>query len=149
GGNQPSTVPESCLIKLDRRWINGESVESVYAELQGAIDALRIKDPHFEAELSRDMTNLFTMEHGPVCIDPVHPVVQALCNALTLLTGETPEKAAFPGWTDASLLGNFGHIPTLIAGPGDIACAHSEREQVTIAQLELAAQAYALLCLTF
>jgi acetylornithine deacetylase/succinyl-diaminopimelate desuccinylase family protein len=149
GGDQPSTVPETCLIKLDRRWIDGESVDGVYAELQGEIDALHAEDPRFEATLSRNLSNLYTMEHGPVCIPADHPVVAALSAALTALTGEAPEKAAFPGWTDASLLGNFGRIPTVIAGPGDIACAHSARECVAIDELCLAARAYARLCLTY
>jgi len=149
GGNQPSTVPESCLIKLDRRWIQGESVASVYAEMQSVMDTLKAEDPHFEATLSRDLSNLYTMEHGPVCIELEHAVVRALGEALTKLTGQMPETGAFPGWTDASLLGNFGGIPTLIAGPGDIACAHSEQECVSLAQLKLAAKAYALTALTF
>lgn len=149
GGNQPSTVAESCLIKLDRRWIWGESVESIYAEIQDLIDELHAENPSFSAELKRDMVNMNILEHGPCRIDPNHPVVRSAEDAILRYTGTKPPTEPFPGWTDASLLSNFGFTPTLIFGPGDIGCAHSERERVSLDELIQAAAVYADIAMNY
>ena len=51
GGDQPSTVPGSCTLEIDRRWIPGESLEQVYQELWDIILDLQQHDPRFKAEI--------------------------------------------------------------------------------------------------
>ena len=68
-----------------------------------------------------------------------------LNDALSQLGITEPSLGAFGGWTDASLIGNFAHIPTLIFGPGDLSVAHSRCEYVPVEELRLGTLAYALL----
>ena len=73
------------------------------------------------------------------------PLVTELAAVLERLQGKPPKIAAFGGWTDASLISNYGKIPTLVFGPGDLAVAHSPWEKVLVEELRLATLAYALL----
>lgn len=149
GGHQPSTVPDNCLIKIDRRWLPEEGVEMVYNEYQSIIDELSEEDKDFKARIYRDDSNMNEMEHGPVYIDREHILVKKLENYIKQVTGEKPEVNAFPGWTDASLISNFGGIPTVIFAPGDISCAHSERECIDIDDLYNAVLIYGLMAINY
>jgi len=72
------------------------------------------------------------------------PLVTELEGVLKGLQVE-PKISAFGGWTDASLISNFAHIPTLVFGPGDISVAHSPVEFVPVNELRTSTLAYALL----
>lgn len=86
-----------------------------------------------------------TMDHMPVDIQLDDPLVTNLQSVLRQLGIQEPRIAAFGGWTDASLIGNFGHIPVLNFGPGELSVAHSRNEYVPVEDLRLATLAYALL----
>ena len=47
-------------------------------------------------------------------------------------------------WADSGLLYGIAGIPTLLFGPGDIECAHSDYESIDISQLIPAVIVYAL-----
>lgn len=93
-------------------------------------------------------SNMATMDHMPVEIPVDDPLVTDLKDALTELGVLEPRLSAFGGWTDASLIGNFAHIPTLIFGPGDLSVAHSRCEYVPVEELRTGTLAYALLAAT-
>jgi acetylornithine deacetylase/succinyl-diaminopimelate desuccinylase-like protein len=89
--------------------------------------------------------NMATMDHGGLEIALDHPLVTSLQAVLDTLTGQPAPVGAFGGWTDGALLSNFGHIPAVIFGPGDLGVAHSRVEFVPVEELRLATLAYALL----
>jgi len=86
GGSQPSTVADSCSIQIDRRYIPGESVESVFNELQEIIDEIKHEDPQFDAELIRMENNFLTLDHVYLMTPPDDHVVIATKNALKKLS---------------------------------------------------------------
>ncbi len=145
GGTQPSTVADRCILQIDRRWIPSERLESVLGEYEDILASLSGEDPSFSSSMTRMESNMATMDHYPMEIAVDDPLVTGLSRALRSLTGAEPRIAAFGGWTDASLISNFGHIPTLVFGPGDLAVAHSRNEHVPVEELRLATLAYALL----
>ncbi len=63
--------------------------------------------------------------------------------------GQQVETGDFPAWTDGALLAEFGGIPTVILGPGDLQLAHSPREAIEVEQVLEAARLYALTALDF
>jgi acetylornithine deacetylase/succinyl-diaminopimelate desuccinylase-like protein len=63
--------------------------------------------------------------------------------------GRDEAAVAFPAWTDAALLAEFGGIPSLVLGPGDLSLAHSPGERVPLAEVEEAARIYAATALAF
>lgn len=135
GGSQPSTVADWCSIKIDRRYIPRESVESVFKELEEIVMELKKEDPDFDAEIIRMDNNFLTLDHLYLMTPPEDPIVIATKNALSHVINHEPQITRRRGWTDAALLSNFGNIPTVITGPGDIAYSHTKDERVSIKHL--------------
>jgi acetylornithine deacetylase/succinyl-diaminopimelate desuccinylase len=72
-------------------------------------------------------------------------LVVELKDVLSQLLNKPPSISAFGGWTDASLISNFAHIPTVVFGPGDLSVAHSPCEYIPVEELRLGTMAYAML----
>jgi len=145
GGTQPSMVADRCVLQVDRRRLPAETLEQVWSEYQRILDALAAEDPDFRCQMSRMAENMATMDHGGLEIDLDHPLVTSLRAVIEALTGQPARIGAFGGWTDGALLSNFGQIPAVVFGPGDLGVAHSRAEFVPIEELRLATLAYAML----
>lgn len=145
GGTQPSMVADRCVLQVDRRRLPAETLEQVWGEYQRILDALAAEDPDFRCQMSRMAENMATMDHGGLEIDLDHPLVTSLRAVIEALTGQPARIGAFGGWTDGALLSNFGHIPAVVFGPGDLGVAHSRAEFVPVEELRLATLAYAML----
>ncbi|HEX4954929.1 MAG TPA: M20/M25/M40 family metallo-hydrolase [Thermoanaerobaculia bacterium] len=149
GGDQPSTVAATAVVTLDRRLVPGESFGSVTAELLELLAEVERGLPGLTTRLRRVPGGMATLDHGPLETAPDHPLASAAARARQQVCGEAGEFTAFPAWTDGALLANFGGIPSLILGPGDLSLAHSPRESVPVAELVEAALLYAALALDF
>lgn len=145
GGTQPSMVADRCVLQVDRRRLPSETLEQVWGEYQQILDALAAEDPDFNCQMSRMVENMATMDHGGLEIDLDHPLVTSLQAVLETLTSQPARIGAFGGWTDGALLSNFGHMPAVVFGPGDLGVAHSRAEFVPVEELRLATLAYAML----
>lgn len=145
GGTQPSSVADRCVLQVDRRWIPAERLERVLGEYEDIMKSLADEDPSFRCRMSRMESNMATMDHYPMEIPLDDVLVSGLRSVLAGLLPSEPRIAAFGGWTDASLISNFGKTPTVVFGPGDLSVAHSRREFVPVEELRLATLAYALL----
>lgn len=145
GGTQPSSVADSCIVQIDRRWIPMEKLERVLGEYQDILDELSAEDPTFKCSWKRMESNMATLDHYPMEIATDDCLVVDLKAVLAGLLPNPPVISAFGGWTDASLISNFAHIPTVVFGPGDLSVAHSRCEYVPLEELRLGTLAYALL----
>ncbi|MCF7935751.1 MAG: M20 family metallopeptidase [Synergistales bacterium] len=143
GGDQPSSVAGRCHVQIDRRPTPGETLEQVLGDFRELLDQLAAEDPEFSATLRRNPDNMATMDHLPVFVKEDSPLVVHLKEAILETTGAAAEISVVPGWTDASLLQNFGGIPALNLGPGSIKNAHTEWEFVPVAELVQAMHIYA------
>jgi len=135
GGTQPSTVADWCSLRIDRRYIPGESVQTVLAEFQGVIDRLKAEDPDFDATIERMPNNMLTLDHVYLSTPAEAPIALAVKAALARRIGREPEMTRRRGWTDAALLSAYAGIPTIVTGPGDIKYSHTADERVPVAQL--------------
>ncbi len=144
GGDQPSSVAGHCVLQIDRRYTPKESLERVLMDFREIFDRLAAEDPDFRAELRRNPENMATMDHLPVYVESNHPLVQALLGASEKVTGHRAPCLPKTGWTDASLLANYGNIPAVNFGPGSTAQAHTEKEYVPISHLKPATLVYAM-----
>jgi acetylornithine deacetylase/succinyl-diaminopimelate desuccinylase len=142
GGNQPSTVADECCIKIDRRYIPGETVASVIKEYQDIIDSMRSEDPEFEAEIIRMPNNMLTMDHLYLMTNQNDPIVFSVKESIKEVIRREPEITRKRGWTDAALLSNYGNIPTVIFGPGKISASHTKDEGIEVSQLIDAVEIY-------
>lgn len=149
GGDQPSTVAAHCQIKLDRRWVNTETIDQVFEDLEILLKKIRSARPGLKTKVFRVPDSMATMLHGPVTIEPEHPVVQAAQNALREHDLPAESLGVFPAWTDAALISREAKIPSIIWGPGELNYAHSPEENIRLEDVILAKNLYASAALSF
>ena len=142
GGQQPSIVADACRVQVDRRWVANETIEQVFDGLEELLAKVRAARPGLKTELVRMPEGMATMLHGPLVIDPGHPLVLAVRGALAD-AGRDSAPTVFPAWTDGALISRESGIPTLIWGPGELKLAHSAEESVPVEDIFLAARLYA------
>lgn len=143
GGQQPSMVAAECRVQVDRRWVTTETIEQVFDELEALLADVRAGRPGLRTELARMPGGMATMLHGPLVIDPGHPLVEAARGAFADAGAADPGTTVFPAWTDGALLWRESGIPTIIWGPGELRLAHSAEESVPVGDVLLAARLYA------
>jgi succinyl-diaminopimelate desuccinylase len=142
GGIEPAIVPDRCDLTLDARLVPGQSSADLWADVQSVIDRLR-------AELSSFRCDVDVVERRePWELDAGHPLTRAIVAGVRAATERDPALIAFPGTTDASYMAPDG-LPCVICGPGDLTRAHREDERVDVAELGVAARAYARTALEF
>lgn len=110
GGSNLSTYPSRCIVQLERRTVPGESKETVEKEMEIIIQAVREKDPKFQA--SADV--FFTRPPFEVPVE--EPVVRAVSEAVGETLGREAEYIGSHPWLDSAILSGAG-IPTVIFGP--------------------------------
>jgi succinyl-diaminopimelate desuccinylase len=142
GGQQPSMVPAECRVQVDRRWVSTETIDEVFDGLEALLAKVRAARPGLRTELARMPEGMATMLHGPLVIEPGHPLVLAARQALAE-AGRDDTTTVFRAWTDGALLSREASIPTVIWGPGELKLAHSEEESVAVDEVLLAARLYA------
>jgi acetylornithine deacetylase len=131
GGVGWSTYPEQCVLRVERRTLPGETTESVLAETEQLLAAVRSNEPALSVTVRVDTAQ------GPSDV-PVHaPLVQRLSAAYSAVRGAQPAVEGLSAWTDAALLNDAG-IPAVCFGPGDIALAHAATEFVPLSEIDAA-----------
>jgi acetylornithine deacetylase/succinyl-diaminopimelate desuccinylase len=143
GGQQPSMVAAECRLQLDRRWVATETVDQVFDGIEALLAKVRAARPGLTTRLARMPGGMATMVHGPLVIDPGHPLVRAALGALEDAGVRDAGPTVFPAWTDGALISREAGVPTLVWGPGELALAHSAEESVPVADILLAARLYA------
>jgi acetylornithine deacetylase len=110
GGQELSSYPALCRLGIERRTLPGEDPDAIEAELRGILEKIGRADPTFSATLRR----VFTRD--PLEVPWGEPIVEALKNAASAVTGATPELAGMGAWMDSALLSAAG-IPAVVFGP--------------------------------
>jgi len=149
GGDQPSTVAAHCEVKLDRRWVNTETIEQVFEDFETLLQKVRSDRPGLKTRVSRVPESMATMLHGPLTIDPRHPVVLAAQSALRDFQQPAEQLGVFPAWTDAALISREAKIPSIVWGPGELNFAHSPEENIKLDDVLLAMKLYSKAALYF
>lgn len=124
GGEEVSSYPARCVIRLERRTIPGETPDSTQAELQAIIDRIAASDPAFSATVSRGLAR------PPFEIGRDEPVVTALRQAASARMGASPAWRGEPFWTDCAILQQAG-IPCVMFGV-DGTGAHAATEWASV-----------------
>lgn len=136
GGTQPSSVADSCIIQIDRRYLPEENVGSVIMEYQDLIDDLKAEDPEFKAEIIRMDSNLMEeFDHAPLIAQPDSLIAKTVYNVLKEFNNKEPNIEKRRGWTDAGVLSTYGKIPTVVTGPGDLKYSHAKDEKIPVVDL--------------
>lgn len=135
GGSEMATLPDRCLLSVERRTLPGETPEAVLAEIDAVLDECRAADPALVASAR------VTLAREPFEIAPDHPFVALVRNAMGRVPGALPEVAGLSFWADSAFTAAAG-IPTVLLGPpGD--GAHADEEWVSVSGTIACARALA------
>jgi acetylornithine deacetylase len=124
GGQETSTIPERCVLTVERRTLPGETVDDVEAEIEQLLDRCRAADPALVVG-SRTL-----LHRPPLETDRDEPVVSALSRAFETVRRQPAETAGMSYWADSAFLSARG-IPTVLFGPGGEG-AHADVEWVSL-----------------
>jgi len=138
GGTKENIIPESCKVAIDRRFIPGETVDSVENELRGVLSKLRERDSGFECELRRKMV----YEPAEIPLDSM--IAEVVRKNVKEVAGISAEPYGTLGSTDVRNFINDAKIPAITWGPGDPSKDHAIDESIEIRQVVDATKALVL-----
>ena len=134
GGQEWSTYPARCAVKVERRTIPGEDGARALKEMEALIEIAREDAPNLEASAK------LVLERAPSELSADHPVALAVARAASEALGKDPEKIGVAYWMDMALTNSAG-VPTVAFGPaGD--GAHADVEWVDASSLDTCVQVY-------
>jgi acetylornithine deacetylase len=119
GGQELSTYPDRCLLKVERRTLPGESAADVEQQL------VAIAGEHAKVQ------TLFVRHPLETAGDEL--IVETLIEQASAVLGRPPDVVGAPFWTDAALLSAAG-VPSVVFGPRG-AGAHADEEWVDLDDL--------------
>ena len=142
-----SVVPEHCTATYDRRLLTGETVESVLAPIEEALDELMAEDRKIRAKVSvargrevcytgeeiADRRFFPAWEYGAE-----EPFVKRIYEALKESPYLSPKLSHYSFCTNGSHYAGEAHIPTVGFGPSRENLAHTIDEYVEIRDLTAA-----------
>ena len=133
GGTGESTIPDRCVITVERRTIPGETAADVEREIEDVLEACRADDRELV------VAQRTTLARSPFETDDSTPVVEALLAATASVLGAAAPTSAVSYWADSAFIAEAG-IPTVLFGPaGD--GAHAAEEWVSASSVVATARA--------
>ncbi|HKF52032.1 MAG TPA: ArgE/DapE family deacylase [Candidatus Acidoferrales bacterium] len=141
GGQELSSYPAECRLKLERRMLPGETEASAEAEFRAMLAQLEKQDSEFRATLGASLGSRPAYE-----IAADSSLVQRTSAAIRKACGNC-ELAGMAAWTDTALLSAAG-IPGMVFGPAGRGL-HGAEEYVEIESVYKCAEALRELILEF
>jgi len=146
-GNWSSSVPEELIFEGRIGVAMGEASDAVRRQFERTLINLAEEDPWLRDHPLEIKWSGGQFESGEIPLH--HPLVKLCQQCMVDLTGHEPVLQGAPYGSDLRLLVNFGGIPTVLFGPGDVRVAHMPDEHTESSQVILAARAYILAALRF
>ena len=132
-----AVIPSSCTIRVDRRYVRGETPDSCRIAIEELIASVAAEHG---ARANVDLVNVYPL----MMTEPDHPLVSAASAAVEEATGNRPALTAWKFGVNATFM-NAAGIPSVGIGAGDERLAHTPDERVPIEAIVQASRAYALL----
>lgn len=126
GGVEASTIPDRCVVTIERRTLPDETVTTTEVELEELLQSCRDADPQLE------VTARTLLHRPPMETSPDERLVTVLGAAVRDVLGVEPQVVGMSYWADSAFLSALG-IPTVLLGPSGEG-AHAEVEWVSISE---------------
>lgn len=136
GGISVNTVPDECVIEIDRRTLPGEKGADVIPQVAA----------YLRERLDVDFEMLPPWCHGENLSDEHNgPWADRLMRHVTAVAGPR-EKVGVAYGTNASRMVTTPPVPAVVFGPGSINQAHTLDEWIDLNELQLASEIYYRFC---
>jgi len=146
GGHHPGTVPGICKLLIDTRLVPGETIRGCYERIKDILKRLQEEDrEEFVVE-----SKLFATGGADPCeISQKEPIVGVAKESYRKVLGKKAPISGFTGFSDARILVNDAHIPTIVFGPGTPGTEHTINEYAEVQKVVDAAKIFALIIVNF
>jgi len=151
--SEPPYVPDLCTIVVDVHFVPGQTVESILADVQRELDAIKAKDPDFVSEIEMPPPAFIKgrrrLVMEPVDVSPDAAIVRSLASSYEAVTGKPPAQIgsvlpASYSACDTAWLCKAG-VSAVNYGPtAAFAAAGPEGAYVIISEMETVAKVLAL-----
>ena len=141
-GNWPSSVPESIVVEGRAGLVPGESLDDTRSALVETIQRAANADPWLAAHPPR--IDWFSGQFAAAETSIDHPLMHTLQNAHLATTGSAAVIDAATYGADMRHFTNFGRIPCVMYGPGDVRRAHRPDEFVPVSEVLTVAKTLAV-----
>ncbi|MCO8254893.1 M20 family metallopeptidase [Haladaptatus sp. AB618] len=128
GGGEPLSVPNRCVMEIDRHVVPGETAESVLADAEQLVASLDLES---DVDVSLRGTPEPDMYFQPYVTDENDPLVRPFFESIRTLFDADPDVGYFSSIGDFNHLGGRAGIPTVIVGPSG-ANVHGTGEYVQL-----------------
>ena len=132
GGQELSSYPDRCLLRVERRTVPGEAPADAEREVRDLLAAAAAGDPDFEGAVQ------VTFARDAFEVDQREQIVETVRACASEILGREPAIVGHSAWMDSSVLAGAG-IPTVVIGPGGHG-AHAAIEWADLRELELAVE---------
>ncbi len=132
-----AVVPSQCAIRVDRRYVPGETPTSVQRMFEERI--ARVSEG-LDVKAHVEVVNVYPL----MAIDDDHELVRTARHAVEAITGEPAVTRTWRFGVNATFMSAAG-IPTIGIGPGNETWAHTPDEHVPVDEVVIAARMYAKL----
>lgn len=153
-----SIIPDEAEISIDRRYVPGETLESILEEFNALFEQMKVQNPKFEADVTvrtfheKSYTGYEkdVQKFHPVWVtEKDHPFAQKTIKALKSI-GQPAETGYWKFGTDGSWSAGIMGIPTIGFQWGHESLAHTPIEHISIDQLVKTTEGYAaIMCELF
>lgn len=137
GGTRSSVVPDTCVMKVSKFVVEGESGQQFCDQVTEIINELKKEDPSLNAAA------VCTYSSFAGVVPESTPLVSYLKTATRRVMGKEAPVVGMRAHLDADFLINIAKIPCATFGPGDMQRAHSADEWIDVADIAPAAKVYA------
>jgi succinyl-diaminopimelate desuccinylase len=142
GGGKRTSVAGRCTLEIDRRFIPGETAQSVQQDFDLLIN-------QFSKETPCKVESQFTPTSQAYKGSINHPLVKAAQLAVEEVSGLKPKVLSFPASCDMYVFGSLAGLATIVMGPGRLEMAHRPNEYISQADISLAVSEYVKIAETF
>jgi len=136
GGDWHSTVPGELVVEGRYGVFPDESVETARAILSQTVREEAQKDSWLKDH--PPVLEWFDGQFEPGRTDPSEPFIGVLLECSREMSGRASRLAGVTYGSDLRLFTNYGRIPAVLFGPGDVAQAHAVNEFVPLEEVALA-----------
>jgi putative selenium metabolism hydrolase len=145
-----NAVPDQFTIYLDRRITSNEPHDDVINQIKGLIpdylqEEIIVEELFYDTPSYTGFVFPVAKFYPPFLLDDAHPLTQAGLGTIEALWGEKRDLGTWDFSTNGTYWAGKAGIPSIGFGPGDEKTAHMTNENVSLNDVVLATEFYALL----